>query len=422
MQEWKVLRCVDRDAAGRHDAAQQCHRFADQVGEADRGWPQLERAGFEAGHVKEIGHEPGQAVRLQLNELQQFRPVLGTQACIDLAQVRHSGLDGRQRRPQVVRCRPHEGSPPAVDLVEQARPQGLLAQLGAVDRQSCLVGERAEQAPIVLHQLDVLEHEHADGPVTHDQGHRHPSRAGVVEQSEGSCLTSRCHRGHVHLRQRLPRPGRHPQRRSGPQVAALALALGQHERRPARRKDGLHDGNHVRQQLRQREIADQRLRQLVEPFGLHGPALRLLPGAAQLGHDLGDDQDHRGIDGERDPVLGRADGQRVVGREEEEVVDEEPSQCAHDAGKEAADHDTHQCGQYEHQRRGGRAEVGSEREQQGQQRAQPGQRDDDCPRGPLVGFPVNRPAWSDVRHNYPSFGASSECTDALTGPGEARWR
>ena len=31
-------------------------------------------------------------------------------------------------------------------------------------------------------------------------------------------------------------------------------------------------------------------------------------------------------------------------------------------------------------------------------------------------------AWSHLRHDVPSFGVSSECTDALTGSGPVRWR
>ena len=414
MQEGQVRRRVDRDAAGCHDAAQQRQRLVDQVAEVDRARSQLERAGLHAGHVEEVGNEPPQPVRLQLNELQQLSPVVGAQAGVDLAHARHGRLDGGQWSPQVVRGGTHQGPTPTVDLLEQARPQGLLAQLGPVDGERRLVGKRAEQAPLTLHQLHVLEHQHADGPVAHHQCHRHPPRSGLLEQPEGPRLAApRRHRSDVRLGQGLACARRDLQLRTRcPECRRRAS--GRTRRRPTRDEDGLHRGHDVRQQLRQREIADERLRQLVQPFRFCGPALRLLAGTPQLGHDLGDDQHDHGVDGERDPVLGRADREGVVGGEEEEVVDDEAPECPDDTGKEAADDDSHQCGQHEHQGGDGDAQVGPEGKQHGQERAESGQGDDDPPRRSLVRSPGSQPAWSDVPHRF----RSSECLLSVPTP----WR
>ena len=127
---------------------------------------------------------------------------------VDLAQARDGCLDGGERRPQVVRRGAHEGAAPAVDLLEQPRPQRLLAQLRPVDGERRLIGERAEQAPVPLGQLHVLEHEHAHGPVAHDQGDRDPAGPPVVNQPERAGLTApRRHGGHVPFRQGLARRG-----------------------------------------------------------------------------------------------------------------------------------------------------------------------------------------------------------------------
>ena len=401
----QVCRRLDRDAAGGDDPAQLGQRLVDQVGEADRHRSELERACLQPGHVEKVGHQPRQAVRLQLNELQQLGAVLRTQLGIDLAHARDGRFDGGQRGAQVVRGRAHQRPAPTVDLLEQARPQGLLAELRPVDGQRGLVGERAEEAAVVLHQLHVLEHQHAHGPVVDDQRDRDSARAGIVEPSEGSRLTAaRRDRSDVLVRQGLARAGGNPQGRRSSMIGGIRI--GQHQRRPARSEDRLHGGHDVRQQLRQREVADQGLGQLVQAFGLLGPAFRLLPGALQLGHDLGDDQDDHDVDDKRDPVLRRADRQRVVGREEEHVVEDESPQCADEPGNEATDDGPGQRRQHEQQRREGDAQVGPEGKQEGQQRAEADQRDGDPQRGSLVRCPGKQPSWSDLRHNFPSFGAS----------------
>ena len=198
----QVCRRLDRDAAGCDDPAQLGQCFVDQGGEADCHRSELERACLQPGHVEKVGHQPRQAVRLQLNELQQLGAVLRAQLSIDLAHARDGRFDGSQRRAQVVRGRAHQRAAPTVDLLEQACPQRLLAQLRPVDGQRGLVGERAEEAAVVLHQLHVLEHQHAHGPVVDDQRDRDSSRACIVEQSEGSRLpAARGDRSDVLVRQ-----------------------------------------------------------------------------------------------------------------------------------------------------------------------------------------------------------------------------
>ena len=125
VQQGQADRSVDPDMARCHDPAQRRQRLVDQFVESDRGGPQLERSRLDAGHVEQIGDQPGKPVRLQLDELQELGPVVRAQPGVDLAQSRHGGLDGGQRCPQVVRGRADEGAAPTVDLLEQTGSQSL---------------------------------------------------------------------------------------------------------------------------------------------------------------------------------------------------------------------------------------------------------------------------------------------------------
>ena len=418
VEQGQVARRVDLDAAGRHQAAQRRQRFGDEFVEANRDRPQFQRTGLNAGHVEEVGHEPGQAVRLQLDELEELGPVVRPQMGVDLAQARHGCLDGGERCPQVVRGRAHESAAPAVDLLEEARSQRLLAQLCAIDGERRLVGESAEQAPLPLADLHVLEHEHADGPVAGHQSHRYPAGAGLADQPEGFGLApARGDGGHVRVRQGLARGGGDAEHLASRR--RVPCFVREHERRPARREHALHGVGYVHQQLREGEIADERLRQFEHPLRLGGPLQRLLTCAALLGDDLGHDQYDGDVDDEGDPVLGRAHRQGVVRRQEEEVVKEEAAQRADGTRKESADHHPQQGRQDEGQRRDGDAQVIPKGEQHCQDHAQTGQGDRDTEDRTLVRSLGDQLAWRHVVHSFPSVGGSFECTDAMKGTSQS---
>ena len=92
VQEREVRRRVDLDASRRNDDAELAQCLVDQVSEVDRRRTELERARLQTGHVEEIGHEPRQAVGLQLNQLQELRLVAG-------GSVAHRPGAGWTRRP-----------------------------------------------------------------------------------------------------------------------------------------------------------------------------------------------------------------------------------------------------------------------------------------------------------------------------------
>ena len=76
VQEGQVVGCLGDDAVRRDEVAQGAKGLGDELVERNRAGPDLERTRLDAGHVEQVGDEPGQTVRLQLDELQQLGPVL----------------------------------------------------------------------------------------------------------------------------------------------------------------------------------------------------------------------------------------------------------------------------------------------------------------------------------------------------------
>ena len=280
VQERKVGRLLDDDAAGPDEAVERTERLGDQLIERQGDGTKFQRAGLNAGHVEEVGDEPGQPIRLQLNQLEQLVPVGRIELAPDLPQARNGRLDGGQRRPQVMGGGPHEGAAPAIDLLEQAGAQRLLRQFGPVKGQCRLVRKGAEEAPLAPRQFDLLEHQQADGMVAHRERDRDPAVLRTPCQSErAGGPSARGQAGDFALGQALSRRGGDPQHLTRGQCSAATG--GKDQRGPTWSEDTLHRVDDVRQQLRQGEVADQRLRQLVETCGFLGAPLRLLAGALQ---------------------------------------------------------------------------------------------------------------------------------------------
>ena len=140
--------------------------------------------------------------------------------------------------------------------------------------------------------------------------------------------------------------------------------------------DGPHDGL---QQLLDRPLVDQQLGQLEEPLRLGGPHQGLRARRLQVGHHPGHRQhDHR-VHRERHPVLRPFDTEPAVGRDEAEVVDEEPGQHTRGAGREAADDHAGHDRKHEDQGGDGNAQVGTQGQEGGaepQREGDPHQRAD----------------------------------------------
>ena len=399
VQERKAGRLLDDDAAGPDEAVEGAERLGDQLIECQGDGAKFQRAGLNPGHVEEVGDEPGQPIRLQLNQFEQLVPVGRTELAPDLPQARDGRLDGGQRCPQIMGCRAHEGAAPAIDFLEQAGTQRLLGQFCPVKGQCRLVGEGPEEAPLAPRQFDLLEHQQADGMIAHRERDRDPTVLCAARHAERARRAAACGQaGDVAFGQAFSRRGSNPQHLTGCQRAATAC--GKDQCRPTWSEDALHRVDDVREQLRQIEVADERLRKLVQTSGLLPSAQGVLACSLQLRHHLGHDEDHDHVHQEGDPVLRRPDRERVVGGQEEEVVAEEPTQGAHDAGHEAAQHDAEERGQDEEQCRNGSAEVRAERQQDGEEDAQPDEGREHAHNAALIPS-HGEPSWLHVCHCFP---------------------
>ena len=298
----------------------------------------------------------------------------GAQVRVGLAQAGDGRLDGRQRRAQVVRGRAHERAAPAVDLLEQACPQGLLAQLGPVDGQRGLVGERPEQAAVAVRQptswrtsmptgrsLTTSATETWRGPVIADAARsdasgrrprstsptssaiRWPALAATASRSPGTAVFVRHPRAAPAAVQRGSK--------TSCTVSTMCVSSCDSVRSPIR-------------------ACDSSYRRRTPPSAAAPPR-----GRSAAAPRLGDDQDDRDVDDEGDPVLrptGRSACRRAGGRTSRRrgIRPAAPTTPA----QKPPITTPMTCRQHEHQRRDGDAQVGPEGEQHGQQRAQRGQR------------------------------------------------
>ena len=150
------------------DAVQRPERLVHQLVEAI-GAARAQRACLDTGHVEQVGDEPGQTVRLRLDQFEKLGPVAAVEAARGLAQARDGRLDGRQRRAQVMRRRAHQRAAPRSTSSSRRARKACFAELRPVHRQRGLVGEGAEQAPVPFGQSHLMQDEHPHGSVVDDE-------------------------------------------------------------------------------------------------------------------------------------------------------------------------------------------------------------------------------------------------------------
>ncbi len=314
--------------------------------------------------------------------------------------------------------RPHQRSAPAIDLLEQAGAQRLLGQFGPVEGQCSLVRKGAEEAALTPRQFDIAEHQKADRMVAHRERHRDSKRLRPARHPERTRVASaRGQGGDVALGQGRSGRGGDLEHLAGCQCAA---ATGRKDQRgPTWSEDALHRVHNVRQQLRQVQVADECLGELIQTRCLLCTAEGILAGTPQLHHHLGHDEDHDDVDQQGDPVLRRPHCERVVGGQEEIVVEEEAAQGSDGSRQEAAQHDAEERRQDEEQRRDDDTHMRAQGQQDGEYDAEPGQRRKHPDNGALVPS-HGEPAWLHVFRCFPRVRLSSECTDVVAGRGETR--
>src|SRR5215472_13526553 len=94
---------VDLNAVASEDIAGPLQRRADDLGDIDQFELELDRTGFEPGHVEKIGDEPAQPFGLILEGCEQLLTVFFAVPLWEAAKACNGAQDRGERRPQIMR-------------------------------------------------------------------------------------------------------------------------------------------------------------------------------------------------------------------------------------------------------------------------------------------------------------------------------
>ena len=308
---------------------------------------------LEAGHVEQAGDEARQPVGLDVDELVELVLVGGRHRLGQVEQRRRRQLDGRQRGAQIVGHRAHQRLAEAVGLLAGSPPVALARATALAPR----------PGPARWRWWGAARGGWRRSPPPPERATR---RAGPTATRARMCVAApgapvvRCTGAFV------------PTRR----LASSASGTGSPDTATGSSPSGLSTSNVAPA----RENCWRTASTMVWPKPARGCSERSssdnsnsrrasaarAPEAARASSRLATTPCHHRHDddvhAERDPVAGRPHIEGVVGRDEGEVVDEEPGHDAHQSGHEAArDHARHH-GDDEHQGRGGDVEVGAQRD------------------------------------------------------------
>jgi len=144
----------------------------DDLGDIDQFELQLDYAGFEPGHVEEIGDEPVQALGFFLQCAEQLLAFGRAVLLGEAAQARYGAEDRGERRPQIVRDRGQERCAQPLGLRQHSGFVEPLGERDSLDRHRRLVAQRVEQPPLIRRQQ-------RPGRITVDPDHTDRAAAGA---------------------------------------------------------------------------------------------------------------------------------------------------------------------------------------------------------------------------------------------------
>ena len=138
---------LELERHARQEPTQSARARDDELAEVDRLAVRLERAGLDATHAQQVGDEAVEPLRLVADELE-HPPGGGLVVGLAARQLGGGGADHRQRRAEVVRDRPEEGTALVLDTVER---------------------------------LDAARHQHADDERDHEEHHQRDDVLGELD-------------------------------------------------------------------------------------------------------------------------------------------------------------------------------------------------------------------------------------------------
>ena len=194
-QHRQIGRDDDFDPMPGQHAAGAFQRGTDDLGDIHQIELQLDRAGFEAGHVEQIADEAVEALGLVLQGGEQLVAIALVILVGVAAQARHGAEDRGERRSQIMRDRGQERGAQPLGFGQHAGLGQAARQRDALDRDRCLIGERIEQTALVRGQQRTrriaVDADHADRPAPGAQRQKQPFAAGQrVGTAAGGWLCS----------------------------------------------------------------------------------------------------------------------------------------------------------------------------------------------------------------------------------------
>ena len=151
----------------RQDAAGAAQRAADDLAEIVQGDVRRHGAGFELGHVEQVGDEAVEPLRFVDDGRQQIGLLGIAELVADVAQRAGRAEHRGKRRLEIVRDRGEQRRAQPLGFGDALDAVHFLDQPHALDRERALIAQRVEQPPLVGREqrarLVAVDAHHADG-------------------------------------------------------------------------------------------------------------------------------------------------------------------------------------------------------------------------------------------------------------------
>ncbi len=142
-------------------------RAADDLAEIVQSGVRHDGAGFELGHVEQVGDEAVEPLGLVDDGRQQIGLLAVAERARQIPQRAGRPENRGERRLEIVRDRGQQRGAQAVGLGRALRPLQVLDQTDALDRERALIDQRIEQAPLIggeqRSRLVAVDADDADG-------------------------------------------------------------------------------------------------------------------------------------------------------------------------------------------------------------------------------------------------------------------